>query len=275
MSIEAVQYIEAVTEYWRSLFPYEVVFGLFHASQSRGFREFMIWRAKSKSDPANVYPKRFLCFDSAEQFRDYVHEVCLRPGANPMMRIDIGPIYDIRPMKQGPQIAIANTMKFDFDAKDFPRRCTCHEKCCCKECFALVVDAVETLMMALHDELDHKALVPVFSGGRGCHVWVFGVEFHASERYRLAVSRTLQRKYNLPIDAEVTERYFHSLKSPFSVHPSTGMLCMPYTLDELKDPDFLDKALTVFTATREEIAWRANMVKTAITDNLRKMGVWE
>ena len=272
MSEESTQYIEAVTEYWRTLFPYETVFELYSVSPHRGYREFMIWHSKTRSDPADVYPQRFLCFSTAAEFRDYVHEVCLI-GGKPMMRIDVGPIYDRYPKLEGKQV-IANTLKFDFDAKDFPRTCGCPDKGCCKECFALVVDAVETLIIALCDDLDHRALLPVFSGGRGCHVWVFGVEFSASEKYRLAISLALQRKYKLPIDAEVTERFYHSLKAPFSVHPSTGMLCMPYTIAELKDPDFLDKAVTVFNVTEEFITARASMVKCAITDSLRTMGVW-
>lgn len=148
-------------------------------------------------------------------------------------RVDIGPIYSNNRY-------IGNTLKFDFDAKDFRRSCACDDKSACPDCFALVANEAELLIGVLSREFNLNG-IPFYSGNRGIHVWVPGTEF-MGETTRTNICERLTKRYGLHLDSNVTIKIAHMLKSPFSVHPSTGKIALPYPMTVLKDPAFLTDA---------------------------------
>jgi DNA primase catalytic subunit len=250
MPISKEVMIDAMRIYYLEYFPYSLIFDLFKTRNPN--REFPIWiKLQGKPEP---FPNRKRVHESAENFRAYVREKCIT-STSYVTQIDVGPVKN----KLGRPIT--NSLKFDFDAKDFQRTCSCGEKDCCSLCFSLLVAHLKLLVKILKVEFGIEAILTVFSGGRGIHLWVIHSEFEYSREFKESVCERLKVTYSIPIDKGVTVGDDHMLKSPFSVHPRTGRICFPYTIAEMSSPDFLKEAYTLDTITHNIIEEREKMIR--------------
>lgn len=198
-----------------------------------------------------------------------IHSDNAQPGFNALSASSSTPSVDLRSSHSRDSSRssssahapyIGNTLKFDFDAKDFPRSCGCGASSACARCFALVIEAAARLVEVLRVDFGITRVLPVFSGNRGIHVWVYNSEF-MGETFRVHLCTYLKNRYQLPIDVNVTAKISHMLKAPFSVHPSTGKLALPYTFALMRTPDFLDIAYRYDTIPAEFMAGFVNAVK--------------
>jgi len=78
---------------------------------------------------------------------------------------------------------------------------------------------------------------------------------HAKQQSKIKTDRNfLQRiklSYTYPrIDIKVTEGFNHLLKAPFSIHPKTGKVCVPFSADEVDSFD-LENVPTIFSLRRK------------------------
>ncbi|WFD00581.1 p48 polypeptide of DNA primase [Malassezia yamatoensis] len=84
---------------------------------------------------------------------------------------------------------------------------------------------------------------------------ILEVASKSPERLRttwIAALEDIVLQYTYPrIDAEVSKRQNHLLKSPFVVHPSTGRVCVPLELEQIQDFDPHSSAPTVAQLLRE------------------------
>ncbi|WFD03478.1 p48 polypeptide of DNA primase [Malassezia obtusa] len=84
---------------------------------------------------------------------------------------------------------------------------------------------------------------------------VLDVAAKSAERVRpmwVAALEDIVLQYTYPrIDAEVTKRQNHLLKSPFVVHPSTGRVCVPLEVEQIQTFDPQHGAPTVAQLLRE------------------------
>lgn len=184
-------------------------------------------------------------------------------------KIDVGGIYDVRPIKNIKKKILYKELVFDIDLTDYERTC-CNEKIICEKCFPLIKVSVELLNYILKEELGFNNLAFVFSGRRGLHCWVNDssskkyngiVRGNIVNYFEIVVEKKIyvdkyteiMRKYEslffdrkvnidelyklffIKLDKNVTKDMNHLLKMPFSVHPSTFLISIPI------DPDKIEK----------------------------------
>jgi len=107
---------------------------------------------------------RYLTFSTPEDFQRKLEQIV-------PFKIDIGPIYDIQPLKSNGAVPIARELVFDIDLTDYPRAC-CESKTVCEKCYEKIKCAIKILDYSLRKELGFKRVGFVFSGRRGVHCWV-------------------------------------------------------------------------------------------------------
>jgi DNA primase small subunit len=174
---------------------------------------------------------------------------------------------------------------FDLDLTDYDdvRRCDCREqKMICLDCWTLMRAGMEILREVLGEALGYTKLLWVFSGRRGIHCWVGDAGAGLlSREARRRVLDVLQFEHRPPCTREATDALLrkwwvvwggrknasvqtmaktlwprpdravtidpkHLLKAPFSLHPATGRVCIPFadpaTFTPLEVPDYRDCA---------------------------------
>lgn len=238
--------------YYREIFPLEKLFEILEITETREIAFFT---------QQNTY-LRYLTFDSVKRFREKIMQV------NPK-KIDVGPIYDIRPEKMNGANPIAKELVFDIDLTDYPRKC-CQGKCMCERCYERIKCAIKLLDYILKNEFGFRNYGFVFSGRRGMHCWVLDYkDMPNSTRndifkyFQSVVDKNLYVKeyneimkecngdnmieeYFVRIDKQVTVTINHLIKMPFSVHPETMNISVPLdpkSITELKDIPNLLQAL--------------------------------
>lgn len=241
---EAMEVENALKAYYREVFPLDRLFEILEITETREIAFFT---------GQNTY-MRYLTFGSVGCFREKIIQV------NPR-KIDVGPIYDIRPAKMNGANPIAKELVFDIDLTDYPRRC-CQGKCVCEKCYEKIKCAIRLLNYILKNEFGFKNYGFAFSGRRGMHCWVFDYkEMSNSVRndifkyFQCVVDKNLYvREYNeimeefdggnlieeyfVRIDKQVTVTMNHLIKMPFSVHPETMNISIPLdpeNITELRD----------------------------------------
>lgn len=165
-------------------------------------------------------PSRYLSFATGREF--WATLTRRRPT-----RVEAGATYAGRPAKDG--AVTGSKLRFDLDVTDYDdvRGC-CSGPRMCGECWPLVDAAAAELDERLGREFGFEARLWVFSGRRGAHCWVGGARAERlSEEVRAALCAVLSSE-TVRLDAEVTRQWRHLLKVPFSLHPATGRVCVPF-----------------------------------------------
>ena len=69
------------------------------------------------------------------------------------------------------------------------------------------------------------------------------------------------------IDIKVTEGFNHLLKAPFSVHPKTGKICIPFLAEDVDNFD-LDKVPTILSirANPDELKHSVKILQSVVDD---------
>ena len=120
---------------------------------------------------ANDVYCRYLCFKTAEQFRDTLVNRCPH-------KIDMGAVYNIPPDRHNASdkkafVPIQKEMVVDIDMNDYDDvRTCCTGANVCKLCFQYLRVAMDVINVILEEDFDFKNLLWVFSGRRGIHAWV-------------------------------------------------------------------------------------------------------
>ena len=155
----------------------------------------------------------------------------------------------------------------DLDLSDYDglRKC-CVEKDICGLCWPFISAACKVLNRKMRENFGFEKVYWVFSGRRGVHCWVwdnhvlpFDAEMRSAilenikqsvipsemekDRETLApyfdVLRDLHQIESTDplviyprLDEKVTTDMKHLLKAPFCIHPSTGLVCVPFLPDQ-------------------------------------------
>lgn len=219
--------------YYKTAFPAELIFNTLEIT---GNREISFFTATS------VYI-RYLTFDNYEAFKEKIAQI------NPK-KLDVGPVYDIKPSKANGAIPVARELVFDIDLTDYPRKC-CQDKTVCGICYEKIKCAIKLLDYILRVEMGFKRFGFVFSGRRGLHCWVLEMKEMAGNirndifKYlQMVIDKNLYVKeydeimkefgdsdlienFFIRIDKQVTTSMNHLIKMPFSVHPDTLNISVP------------------------------------------------
>lgn len=243
--------------YYRELFPLELLYEILEINERREISFFT---------GTGTY-MRYLTFDSPNAFREKLEQI------NPK-KIDLGPIYDVKPAKCSGAMPIMRELVFDIDLTDYPRDC-CKDKTVCKLCYEKIKCAIKILDYSLRNEFGFKQYGFVFSGRRGLHCWVLEMK-DLSAHVRNNIYKFFQNvidkhlsinEYNeimeqyeskdsdlvaglFPrIDKQVTVSMQHLIKIPFSVHPDTFNISVPLdpkNIMELEDIPTLKQVIEDF-----------------------------
>ncbi|ELA40909.1 uncharacterized protein VICG_02049 [Vittaforma corneae ATCC 50505] len=238
--------------YYRELFPLQL---LYETLEINGRREVSFFTSTGSY-------MRYLTFDSAELFREKLELV------NPR-KIDLGPVYDIKPSKSNGAVPVAREIVFDIDLTDYPREC-CKDKKICNLCYEKIKCAINILDYSLRTEFGFTSYGFVFSGRRGVHCWVLEMKelpthvrndifkFFQNvvdknlfvQEYNNIMGRygdaDLVKNFFPRIDKQVTVSMNHLIKMPFSVHPDTFNISVPLdpnSITELEDIPTLSQAV--------------------------------
>lgn len=132
--------------------------------------DYFIKREFTFNLPGEIYV-RYLCFSNAEEF---AKEVMRRQPD----RIEIGPVYSMRPDKKhlaanGRFTADSRELIFDIDLNDYDDiRTCCTGATICKRCWSFINVAVKILDSTLRQDFGFQHILFVYSGRRGMHCWV-------------------------------------------------------------------------------------------------------
>ena len=114
---------------------------------------------------------RHECYNSKDEFKKGVQ-------SRTPIRIDVGPVCDIPPIKAKDSTsrkptAIEREFVIDIDMTDYDNiRTCCKGKHICKSCWKYLTAAHKVLKRALEEDLGFEHILWVFSGRRGIHAWV-------------------------------------------------------------------------------------------------------
>lgn len=240
----------AFKTYYNRIFPIEDLFKILEIEKNREITFFT---------SQNVY-LRYQTFDNVEAMKERIMQINL-------LKIDVGPFYNIKPSKLSGAFPVAKELVFDIDLTDYPRSC-CLEKTVCEICYQKIKCAVKLLSYILKNEFGITKFGFVFSGRRGVHCWVFEykdmkntIRQDIFKYFQTIINKNLNIKeydsimkefgdYDLVqnffvrIDKQVTVAMNHLIKMPFSVHPDTLNISIPLdpeNITELKDiPTLMD-----------------------------------
>lgn len=239
-------------KYYRDIFPYAEIFDVFRMDEKRELSFFT----------ENDSYMRYITCASPEELHGRINQILPK-------KIDIGPVYNIRPSKMNGATPVGHELVFDIDLTDYPRSC-CEGKSVCKKCYEKIKCAIKLLNYSLRNEFGFTEIGFVFSGRRGVHCWVFDdiwlessvrsdiVRFyqHVLEKnlyvydYDLIMkefdydSTDIVENWFIRIDKNVTVGMNHLLKAPFSIHPDSLNLAVPLdpeNITELEDLPTLER----------------------------------
>lgn len=120
---------------------------------------------------ANDVYCRYLCFKTAEQFRETLID-------RVPFKIDIGAVYNIPPDRHNAAdkkafVPTQKEMVFDIDMNDYDDvRSCCTGAKVCEKCWEYMKIAMVVLTDILNEDFDFENVLWVFSGRRGIHAWV-------------------------------------------------------------------------------------------------------
>ena len=141
--------------------------------------------------------------------------------------------------RKNQHIQLYAPLVFDLDINDYQaeRTCSCgKEKRVCNQCWKQVmVPHVRTLIETVA-QFGFTRYCIIFSGRRGVHIY-----YDIDATYDLLVEQRQLIVDSLPfkVDADVTTNLYHLVKLPLSIHPQTGNVCQPLSLDLLDQFDVM------------------------------------
>jgi DNA primase small subunit len=96
-----------------------------------------------------------------------------------------------------------------------------------------------------------------------------------STKQLVEAKQDIRLEYTYPrLDAEVSKKLNHLLKSPFVVHPGTGRVCVPINIDDLEKFDPFE--VPTVTELLEEIdQWDAKVGATLSEEDKDKVQDWQ
>lgn len=180
---------EDVRLYWRRLFPAELLLELFGASRNREFA----------MDIGDVHLRFVQCADASEM-RKALSGKSVETAAT---SAHLGAVYSAPVERKGMNSgqAVACELRFDIDLSDYDElrslMCGCKEKLMCGDCFSLAGMGLQILMEYLESRFGYKLFLPVFSGRRGMHLFVFDEAAYtltSEMRSALLANLTLRRE---------------------------------------------------------------------------------
>lgn len=95
----------------------------------------------------------------------------------------------------------------------------------CDFCLEQIFILKKNLEIILINNLGLKNIIFFFSGNKGFHAYIFD-KLNSSNFIRESIINFLKSK-NIIADVQVSKDKKHLLKSPFVVHPKTGLVCLP------------------------------------------------
>jgi len=141
---------------------------------------------------------------------------------------------DLRPRVKADLLRpLCKPLFLDFDASDFSRQCECDgEKRVCVECWSNSCCGLMTSAKDASLSVTGAAPLFVFSGRRGVHLHFPGRLAHLSATDRRRFVSLMEGQISKDgtgdiFDTEVTTSMEHTIRLPFTVHPSSGCLVLP------------------------------------------------
>jgi DNA primase small subunit len=236
--------------YYKSYFPVELLFEWLRIDERREI---------SFTLPSKGY-LRYQTFESPEELKERI--VGLTPE-----RIDVGAFYRERPTKHNHGYPVRRELVFDVDLTDYPRTCCMEKAVCercfllIKSALKLLnyslreefdfekVAFVFSGRRGLHCWVTDEMAMDLPEAERGEIVRYFNTVLE-KKTYPKEYSRILREdvqfiedqgfsedgevsdallfdKMYLRLDRNVTQSLPHLVKSPFSIHPDTGAVCVP------------------------------------------------
>jgi DNA primase small subunit len=250
--------------YYKSYFPTDLLFEWLRIDECREI---------SFTLPSKSY-LRYQTFGTPEELRERL--VSLGPE-----RIDMGAFYKGRPSKHSHGCPARRELTFDIDLTDYARTCCAEKAMCercfvlIKSALKLLnyslkeefdfekVAFVFSGRRGMHCWVTDEIVMDLPEAERGEIVRYFNTVLE-KKTYPSEYSRILREDLHfleeegvvrngeigdallfdrmyLRLDKNVTQSLPHLVKSPFSVHPETGMVCVPIdpgSIDEIKLGDF-------------------------------------
>ena len=171
-------------------------------------------------------------------------------------KIDIGPVYNIKPKESKNLIlevfkAEERELVFDIDMTDYDEvRTCCTGADICPNCWPFMIIAAKILNRALREDFGFKHLLWVYSGRRGIHCWV------ADKRARKLVneSRSSIAEYLTVIEGGELKAKKVFLDGQYGIHPSIKLAL-----------DIIDKHFDSLMLDKQKILESSQQI-TAITE---------
>ncbi|KAK2941875.1 putative DNA primase small subunit [Blattamonas nauphoetae] len=208
--------------YYDDFFPFDDFWSLFSNGQPNDIcmtnREFSFRK--------QGYVNRYLSYDNVSQLRK---DLLLHTP----FRFELGAVYNARTadhIKLGKTFFdLEKELVFDIDLSDYNDVRTCCEGAqICEKCWPLMHIAHDIITDVLETDFGYKKIMWVttmlnyFKGSKGNR----DIQFEL-EKYKLFCCYPR-------LDENVSSDRKHLLKAVFSVHPSTGLICVPINKDAFK-----------------------------------------
>lgn len=158
---------QALTTYYRHLFPYDTFFRWLGKSNSDYFER----REFSFTLEGDRYV-RFQCFKNHNELKDTINR-------SQPIKIDIGAVYNTLPKLHGQIdsekqfLPIEKELVFDIDMTDYDDiRTCCKDAKICDKCWKFMIVAYLVLKKVFYDDFGFEKVMWIFSGRRGIHCWI-------------------------------------------------------------------------------------------------------
>ena len=169
---------------------------------------------------------RYNSFATFEEFEMYMTKT-------PPAELHIGAVYSSEPrFHREHNLAIKPVYRevvIDIDIDNYTNRpCGCQDATFCETCWKRYMNpTIKVIDEFLKNVVGSKQIVWAFSGRRGVHAFVLdSLKYDKWFReWIIHKIKELRIPPGIPvqIDEEVTKKINHLLRSPFSIHPKTGL----------------------------------------------------
>lgn len=183
--------------------------------------------------------KKVLKFDSIKEFMSRV----ISENAIGIQRGGIYPCLnygdEVSLLRKNQHIQLYAPLVFDLDINDYEeeRTCSCgKEKRICNQCWKNVMVPHVKELVDIVAQFGLTRYCIIFSGRRGVHIY-----YDIEKTHDLLVEQRQLIIDAIPfvVDADVTTKLYHLVKLPLSIHPSTGRICQPLSLDLMENFDVI------------------------------------
>ncbi|EGG21034.1 DNA polymerase alpha primase subunit [Cavenderia fasciculata] len=175
--------------YLDTIFPWDILYEWLTASHSSRGEDEVVYFSKRefsvsskginyKTGKEQEFWNRHKSFTNIEELKPFamgrIDEV--RQKADVPEKLDIGAVYNHEPSRMGAFMdyrPVCRELVFDIDSNDYDEvRTCCKGNTLCPKCWRLLAAAIRMLQVGLRDSFGFEHFMPIFSGGRGVHLWV-------------------------------------------------------------------------------------------------------